>query len=194
MVLQEHLGCPKCGYDLHGIDEVRCPECGFGYDADALRSMAESEDGMRLAAARSMVLRATIAATLAVPAVCDRFGISGWTRFWLVVVAYMAAFLSWIVVTDADAGMVSVPGLFRRFVLFALLMRFVLRYVPLVAFVCSVVALSLAWYVRICNWPPLSPRENLRLPSWRRRIDRYSLVGNLILALATILVLIVSIP
>ncbi len=36
MTLAKHLACLECGYDLHGIPEVRCPECGFHYDAKAL--------------------------------------------------------------------------------------------------------------------------------------------------------------
>lgn len=31
--------CPSCGYNLYGIPEVRCPECGFRYDLRAVRSL-----------------------------------------------------------------------------------------------------------------------------------------------------------
>jgi hypothetical protein len=29
--------CPKCGYNLKGLDIGTCPECGFGFDAESLR-------------------------------------------------------------------------------------------------------------------------------------------------------------
>lgn len=30
------LYCPKCGYNLHGLTENRCPECGEGFDREQL--------------------------------------------------------------------------------------------------------------------------------------------------------------
>ncbi|MCC7292554.1 MAG: hypothetical protein IT449_10890 [Phycisphaerales bacterium] len=38
--LDIELHCPQCGYDLRGIPEERCPECGFGFDVPALRDLA----------------------------------------------------------------------------------------------------------------------------------------------------------
>jgi hypothetical protein len=32
------LRCPACDYDLTGLHEHRCPECGAGFDPVALRS------------------------------------------------------------------------------------------------------------------------------------------------------------
>lgn len=31
------LNCPLCGYDLRGLPENRCPECGHAFDPDELR-------------------------------------------------------------------------------------------------------------------------------------------------------------
>ena len=35
--LGDALPCPLCGYDLRGLPAGRCPECGHGFDPDALR-------------------------------------------------------------------------------------------------------------------------------------------------------------
>ncbi len=32
------IHCPQCGYDLRAAERGRCPECGFGYDQQAIRS------------------------------------------------------------------------------------------------------------------------------------------------------------
>lgn len=34
--------CPACGYNLYGIPEERCPECGLRYDLRAVQSVARS--------------------------------------------------------------------------------------------------------------------------------------------------------
>ncbi len=31
--------CWKCGYDLRGLGELRCPECGFRFDAEAVKDL-----------------------------------------------------------------------------------------------------------------------------------------------------------
>lgn len=33
------LACPKCGYDLRGLHEARCPECGTQYTLDGLLAL-----------------------------------------------------------------------------------------------------------------------------------------------------------
>ena len=34
---ENHLFCPECAYDLVGLPENRCPECGLEFDIDELR-------------------------------------------------------------------------------------------------------------------------------------------------------------
>ncbi len=37
-LLAEHsVPCPACGYNLRGLQELRCPECGLGITEDALQ-------------------------------------------------------------------------------------------------------------------------------------------------------------
>lgn len=48
--------CPVCGYDLHGLPaDHRCPECGFAYTEEAIRSLAVDEAERRAAACRFAV-------------------------------------------------------------------------------------------------------------------------------------------
>ena len=35
------LNCPACGYELRGLSEPRCPECGEGFDPFVLRYAVE---------------------------------------------------------------------------------------------------------------------------------------------------------
>ncbi len=34
----EGVSCPHCGYDVRGITQPVCPECGRGFDVDAVRA------------------------------------------------------------------------------------------------------------------------------------------------------------
>lgn len=49
------LVCPQCGYDLRGIPEFRCPECGFAYDRAAIEGLAERASLIELAALHAVV-------------------------------------------------------------------------------------------------------------------------------------------
>jgi hypothetical protein len=31
--------CPSCGYNLRGLSEGTCPECGFGFDVESLKAL-----------------------------------------------------------------------------------------------------------------------------------------------------------
>ena len=188
-MLEDHLACPRCGYDLHGIPEVRCPECGFRYDAAALRSMAASAEWTRLAAARDLIVRGAIAAGSATPAVCEQVGISGWAQFGVVAVAYTAVFLTWIVLTERYGDLASIPNLVLLYVAIAVGIGFLLRLCPACALGVGILALAFAWSIRLRNWPRLSPPENIRHAELRRSVVRYSLVGTSLLLFASLLML-----
>lgn len=40
--MHQHLHCPQCGYDLTGLPENRCPECGVPFDPAGLRRLRAS--------------------------------------------------------------------------------------------------------------------------------------------------------
>src|SRR5262245_8503778 len=41
--IEEHLYCTGCGYDIIGLSESRCPECGLEFDVDELRTLYGKE-------------------------------------------------------------------------------------------------------------------------------------------------------
>ncbi len=56
----EEMYCPRCGYNVRGIPEDRCPECGFGFQRAAIRSLAIANFDCRLTNYQRTVLYAAI--------------------------------------------------------------------------------------------------------------------------------------
>ena len=99
--------CPECGYDLRGIPERRCPECGFGYDHAGIRSLARQRNYERDLAHRRTIASAAFAAALTASPI-----IEGWNLPWVVQLAVIAgALFAAFVVRRACADPVP-PGLF----------------------------------------------------------------------------------
>lgn len=47
--LAEHdVPCPKCGYNLRGLEGHTCPECGCGFDVQSLRVIGLEESWLRV--------------------------------------------------------------------------------------------------------------------------------------------------
>ncbi|MCP4251012.1 MAG: hypothetical protein GY778_28575 [bacterium] len=68
-----NLLCPQCGYNLRGIPEDRCPECGFGYDRAAIRSIASAENWERDRRYCRTICWSALAAALIVGPVSARY-------------------------------------------------------------------------------------------------------------------------
>jgi hypothetical protein len=186
---EEHLACPKCGYDLYGIPEVRCPECGFRYDYEALRSLAASAEWARLASARTLIVRAAAATALAAPAVAENLGVTGFWPYGVAAATYTAAFFTWVVLADAYWGVQSIPKLLTLFVAFALGFGWILLFGTVLVLLLGTVLLASAWLVRIRDWPVLAPLGNAPSTAIRRSVVRHSVAGNCVLIFASLLVL-----
>lgn len=183
--------CPNCGYDLRGIPEQRCPECGFGYDHAGIKTLAGQRACDMLAAYRHAVFGSAFAAAIAlvslsagwIPAPAIRFG--------------MVLVLLWIteVVRRTTAGERLRDWSAEPFHLLAL---------ALVQILLSVVLLLLVW--SICWWvgaavavyawcvyftrPRDLPFSAFSHPApFRRRLQRYRVAAGLGLVVASFLVL-----
>lgn len=74
------MRCRSCGYDLRGLEEHRCPECGRGFDpGDALTYLAKVVVGRRLLVSASLAFGALCAPWFAFW-ILDALGFVGWTH------------------------------------------------------------------------------------------------------------------
>ena len=190
--LARHLACPECGYDLHGIPDVRCPECGFHYDAKALLAMATYAELSRLAAARIVIARAMVAAALAVPAGCLSVGFRGWGTVFLLAVCFLGAFGTWAAYTNRYDGLESIPGLSIPCCGTVVFYSLGLSIFPLGLLIFSASVLLTVWVIRLRHCPAPPPPSNVRYADLHRSAQRQCLVGDILLAAATLLVLAVS--
>jgi hypothetical protein len=185
VVLKEHLACPQCGYDLHGIVEVRCPECGFRYDAAALRSTAASAAWIRVISAKSVTVCAAIAFALAGPVICVRLGASGWIQLCAIAIAYLVAFATWLAHSEAYRGPASTPVLIVIFASGGLAWRLLFVFPPLVPLSLSLLLLLWAWLIRLRQWPAIPVLGNVEPADLRHSAVRYSVVSTTCLVVAS---------
>ena len=191
MTLAKHLACLECGYDLHGIPEVRCPECGFHYDAKALVWVATFDEAARLAAGRTLIARATVAAALAVPIGCFSVGFGGWVTAFLLMACFLSAFITWVAYSDQYDGIKSIHLLCIIFSGAAVFYCFGLI-VPLGLLICGAFVLFTAWVTRFEDCPKPPPPGNVRFADLHQSARRQCLVGDILLSATTLLLLIVS--
>ena len=184
----EHPACPHCGYDLHGIPEIRCPECGFGFDKAALRDLAEMAEYCRLAAARTVVVRTALALVLGMPFLCRVGGLHGSALLALLGITYLAAFVVWV--WCQDVGPHALPYLPVWLVGFAFVLTVLDMLLPRVAVAGKIIVLAWAWWARLRGWPALYDRRNSPSAAFRKTVQRHSLIASSVLVGATVVALI----
>ena len=180
----EHPACPQCGYDLHGIPEIRCPECGFRFDKAALRDLAEAAEYYRIAAARNVVIRTALALVLGMPFLCAVAGLRGSVLLVLLGIAYLAAFAVWV--WYRDVGPHALPHLPIWFVGFAFALTLLHLLLPRVAVACGIIVLAWAWWARLRGWPALYDLRNSPSAEFRKTVQRHSLIATFVLGAATV--------
>jgi ribosomal protein L37E len=85
-----HVICPQCGYDLFGIPEERCPECGFGYDYAAIRAVSYKHCLACISVERCSITCTALATALVISPLSDVLGCPVEGRRMLVGGAFLA--------------------------------------------------------------------------------------------------------
>lgn len=183
----QHLSCPKCGYDLYGIPETRCPECGFGFDFAALRDLGASVLWQRHVVAQVVIERALMSVALVAYTVLGNLGITGRHRVYIVAVAYVSAFATWAVLSDflgsSRNAVLSLPVLFVGGG-FALLTA--LWVAPVVPVVAGTLLLARAWLLRTRNWGDIRSAGTSQPPAELRTVSEYSAAATFVLGFASV--------
>jgi len=107
--------CLQCGYDLRGIPEQRCPECGYGYDHTAIRALALEECWLQDCSYRKITRFSVMAAALSMPSFCWAVKLRPTLIFLSVVMSLLIGILFWRRFTPARApksanGLLLVPA------------------------------------------------------------------------------------
>jgi hypothetical protein len=186
MILEEHFECPECGYDLYGIPDLRCPECGFRYDASALRSMATTVERVRWVAARGVIVRSTIGASLCIPTICYRLPINPVVVLLIMAVVSIAVAWIWVRFTDYQRSVAAVPNYAAVFGIIALTLGVLATCFNVVALVVGELLVAWAWLIRCFHWPALSPPADHGSARIQLTIERDSGRANLYLGLASV--------
>jgi len=84
--LPEEGWCWKCGYDLRGLGEPRCPECGFRFELGAVRELNTIWVGERITGFQFANLVQALAAAIAILALIGKRGVADLMRVFVPVV------------------------------------------------------------------------------------------------------------
>jgi len=185
--LGEHIKCPKCDYDLYGLQESRCPECGFHFTIAALKVMMTVTEGQRLASALTVINLAAFATAIGVLVVAACLDVHPIARILLGIVGYTWAFVTWVEVTDRYYGPEAFPELARLYVYVGISGGLVFSFfAPFMLWVMTGLCIA-AWIVFIYSWPKLPKRDKPRDQTFNRHVRRHSRYAVGLITIATIL-------
>ncbi len=187
----EHLSCPQCDYDLYGIPELRCPECGFRFDRAALKDLAACADWQRWAVARDVIVRTGWAVPLAIASIAGGPWMPGPTLVVLCFAAYIAAFIVWVVLTGGWQPQQAPTPLSVRFFVGLFGLAYLVFIFPGLAVYVAAIPLGSAAVTRLYFWPKLAPEANVSDSSLRQSVARHSVVADFVL-LGTVMVWLVA--
>lgn len=87
--------CRRCGYNLTGLAEDRCPECGMAFDRLEERRRARREArGLREIGARELAIRLLVPPLVMLASVCGLWRFNAWWPEATVVLVPVAVFLA----------------------------------------------------------------------------------------------------
>ena len=183
-IMDEHFICPQCEYDLHGIPSERCPECGFGFDLEALRSIAVSDGMSRLEIAEKVVVRASLVIALLVPTVATWCSVPPLISLVLGQLAVVVAVFVWVMVSDG-VGLENVFNIVLVMLLFTFSCGMMLISKANIL-LCAAILVT-AWLLRLREWPPLPPASNVGSPYLHSSVVSMSKWAEGLLVTATVL-------
>ena len=185
----EHPTCPKCGYDLYDIPEVRCPECGFGFDRAALRDIQSTVEWQRLAVAQAISVRASLATASGLPLLLVRLDVYPITRLLLSALVFSVAVYYAAKQSGQVSSLASVPGLLQAvvgvfcFLVAVMTLRHALAW-P--AHCVGLLVLILAWLIRLREWPQIAEPIERERTEFQRAVARSGVCAHALLGVATV--------
>jgi len=186
-IKDEHIKCPKCDYDLYGLQELRCPECGFHFTISALKTMMAVSEGQRLASAQMVICLAAFATAIGVFVVAKGLAVPLVALILLGAAGYTWAFVTWVEVTDRYYGSEALPELLKLYICAGSIGGLVLiRFPQLMLWIMTGLCIA-AWIVFIYSWPKLPERDKPRHQDFNRHVHRYSRYAVGLITFATIL-------
>lgn len=181
----EHIKCPKCDYDLYGLRELRCPECGFHFTVSAVKAMMSAAEGQRLASAQTVISFSAIVTAIGACIVAPRVGLPFVLLLLLGVAGYTWAFVTWVKVTDRYYGPEALPWLVKLYMFVGMAGGIVLNNSPKLMLWAITVLCIAAWIVFAYSWPKLPERDSPRHQGLNQHARRYSHHATGLIILAT---------
>lgn len=154
--------------------------------------MATYDEGARLAAARILIARATVAAALAVPGGCLSVGFRGWDTVFLLAVCFLGGFITWVAYAGRYEGPESISVLSINFFGAGIVYWLGVFIYPQGLLTCGTFVLVTAWVIRLRYCPAPPPPSNVRHADLHLSAQRHCLVGDILLTAGTLLVLVVT--
>ena len=182
---KNHVYCPACGYDLHGIPERRCPECGFGFDKAAALSVSIAEAQHAFAAARAVI------AIAAMSVICAGAAVSG--EGMLITVPVLVAIAVWILGRFAEPrpprAFDLLPPALGLWVVFVVVTLLLFRFLPVASRLCAVIFAVCAWGVCLLRRVGYAYAELNLGADVRRELRLHSRTALALLLIASVLVI-----
>ena len=182
----EHVRCPRCDYDLFGIPEHRCPECGYGYDHEAIRALAAGEAAKRLAAARGIIRSSVICAALTVFPLLASLDASRPLQIVLGTSSLIVAEFVRRRFAQPKAPMFFDAPIFDLVFLPAGLgLAAIIYMLPKFGVLLAVIAVTRAWLTRLTDWRAITPSAASLPAVVQREVRRHSAGALIALGLAS---------
>jgi hypothetical protein len=185
-MIDEDLFCPQCGYNLRGLPEERCPECGTRFEPVGVRSLSRSEAVDSYQTSRRVLIFSVVASVFAV------FHLAEETA-------------DVLIVTVAVVSMLVATWLCHRFRVESRIQvwPFAMEYLPAIVFLAVSYFLSAptatligagftltwAWSLCLFPWKRLPHTSDNFSKDLKRQLGRWSIAALIALLMATALTL-----